>query len=390
MSKISAYTALTSVATDDVLPIVDVHDLTMASTGTTKKITVGNLNAVTGLQYLTGGGTINTATITNAISGGFTGIYLDPRYVWHMGGTVFNGVQNFVVESRMTGSIGFSANIAYNSSGYIDTGSGADGIQVYSSSPSGSGNTQGVIFRNCAFVGSNTNAVMHFGGGQRRCRMEDCFVYNTNASAGAYALVMDTQLSNNNSENNQFTRCDFAGAYAAIGLGINNQTQNTNDTLWTDIATSGGTYGTNITGGGQHTFLNYYDRSNPSSAIINASGGNVLLIGGEDRNTNGPLYRISGGQIVVYDKLLTYSSGAPANGVACVISAGLFCYKGRNKAGGAFQISGTGVVDFSDQSMDAGGGWAVTGSAGTLAVAAAYVTNSGPNVSGWTGTTKTI
>lgn len=43
MSNITAYTALATPQSDDVLPIVDVHDTTMASSGTTKKITIGNL-----------------------------------------------------------------------------------------------------------------------------------------------------------------------------------------------------------------------------------------------------------------------------------------------------------------------------------------------------------
>lgn len=43
MSRITAYAALPSVQMDDVLPVVDVHDLTMALSGTTKKITVSSL-----------------------------------------------------------------------------------------------------------------------------------------------------------------------------------------------------------------------------------------------------------------------------------------------------------------------------------------------------------
>lgn len=45
MSKITAYGALTTPQFDDVLPVVDIHDTTMAPTGTTKKITIGNLTA---------------------------------------------------------------------------------------------------------------------------------------------------------------------------------------------------------------------------------------------------------------------------------------------------------------------------------------------------------
>lgn len=40
MTKIAALTAITSVRTDDLLPVVDVHDTSMAPTGTTKKITL--------------------------------------------------------------------------------------------------------------------------------------------------------------------------------------------------------------------------------------------------------------------------------------------------------------------------------------------------------------
>lgn len=43
MGKITSYTALTSPQPDDVLVIVDVHDQTMAPTGTDKQITVANL-----------------------------------------------------------------------------------------------------------------------------------------------------------------------------------------------------------------------------------------------------------------------------------------------------------------------------------------------------------
>lgn len=43
MTKISGYNPLSVVRPDDLLPIVDVHDTTMASTGTTKNITVSSL-----------------------------------------------------------------------------------------------------------------------------------------------------------------------------------------------------------------------------------------------------------------------------------------------------------------------------------------------------------
>ena len=55
MSKISALAVIVSVQSDDLLPVVDVHDTTMAATGTTKKITLAQL--VTPL-LAAGGGTM--------------------------------------------------------------------------------------------------------------------------------------------------------------------------------------------------------------------------------------------------------------------------------------------------------------------------------------------
>lgn len=80
MSKITAYGSLSSPQSDDVLPVVDVHDTTMAATGTTKKITVGNLvsNArpfilVNGSEGITPSGT----AVTTGNSGGTSGNAFD-------------------------------------------------------------------------------------------------------------------------------------------------------------------------------------------------------------------------------------------------------------------------------------------------------------------------
>jgi hypothetical protein len=68
MTKISAYTSLTSPQGDDVLPVVDVHDTTMASSGTTKKITVANLLNVIIVARPTGVAATDTANINTAIT----------------------------------------------------------------------------------------------------------------------------------------------------------------------------------------------------------------------------------------------------------------------------------------------------------------------------------
>jgi hypothetical protein len=67
-SKISALAALASTQADDVLPIVDVHDTSMAATGTTKKITVAALTAqtVSGFTAFGTGGMLNGLKIGRA------------------------------------------------------------------------------------------------------------------------------------------------------------------------------------------------------------------------------------------------------------------------------------------------------------------------------------
>jgi hypothetical protein len=48
MTRITGYTSLAAARLDDVLPLADIHDLTMAPTGTTKKITIAALLASAG------------------------------------------------------------------------------------------------------------------------------------------------------------------------------------------------------------------------------------------------------------------------------------------------------------------------------------------------------
>src|SRR5580704_8886580 len=75
MSKITGYPALSSVQSDDVLPVVDVHDTSMASSGTTKKISVGALAAAaTGVTVFVPKPTGVTATDTPAVTAAITSL----------------------------------------------------------------------------------------------------------------------------------------------------------------------------------------------------------------------------------------------------------------------------------------------------------------------------
>lgn len=325
-----------------------------------------------GLQFLTGGGTLSTAKITAAQAAGFQGIFLDPRFAWDASGLVINGVQNFIIESRMTGSIGWSGHISYNTGGYIttSTGSPADGIQVYASVPGGP-QTQGIIFRNCVIVGANSSAVVHFGGGQRRCGLVDCLVYNTASTAGAYGVITDTALSNNNSEDMIFSFTGgggIAGAYAAVGIGIADQTQHANDTLWTDLPTAGGTYSVVANNGGNHNFINYYDRSAPTTATVWNHGGALYFRGGEDLNSGtgvAHLLDVSGATTVIENRTLTRGGGT----ADVTISNGQFVCKGKTRGSGIISSSG-GTTDLSDPATST---FTVSGTGGNLFLAGSYL-----------------
>lgn len=336
--------------------------LTMSGGNPTWLPDTASSGGIPGLLYLSGGGTITNTTIANAIASGYTGLFLDPRSVWQMGGCQFTAsTPGFTIESRMFGGIGYGGAIYYNTGGYIGTGSGTDGIQV-----SGQGCT-GVVFKNCVFVGSNTNAVIHFGGGQRRCKIDNCLVYNTSTAAGAYAFITDSQITNTNSEDNQFCFSDFAGGYAAIGIGINDVTQHSNDCQWTDVATWGGTYSVVGSAGSNHLFTNYYDRTplaQTHTATVLCQGSTLAFIGGEDLNPSGGLcYWITSGNLTIISRLIS------AGGVATFQSDGGNTYfRARTRINGPLVING-GVVDFNDTGVVAGSSFVISGSGGTILLA---------------------
>jgi hypothetical protein len=76
VSKITAYTALTTgFSTSDVVPLVDVSDTSMAASGTTKKITLANL------QKAIVNATDTNITIDGAQASGTTGLSTDAGHV---------------------------------------------------------------------------------------------------------------------------------------------------------------------------------------------------------------------------------------------------------------------------------------------------------------------
>ena len=98
MSKLSGYTAITTVHADDELVVVDVHDTSMAATGTTKKMTLSQLpGAGLAVVITTTGSTFSpsvtlaagftTATVTWQVAGGAAYTGTAPAINFGSGGT---------------------------------------------------------------------------------------------------------------------------------------------------------------------------------------------------------------------------------------------------------------------------------------------------------------
>ena len=363
----------------------------------------GGGGGIPGLQYLTGGGAINTATITSAISAGYVGIYLDPLHVWTVASTVvIKDISNFTIESRMQGSIGWVGDGIPPSTGYISVTTASNGIAVYSDGNPGTVPAQGVVLRNLAIVGATTsaasgNAILYLAGGQRKCTVEDCYIENKATAGNSVALQYDAILggasySSSNSENNYFDNCCLVGAWAALLIGDNSFGSGSNDSLWNNLTTSSsGPYSIVANQGAGHTFINYYDRSNPSTAtVLNQGANGLLFIGGEDRNTNGQAHMVTGGTTVLRDRIVTVTSTptsiAVSGGGTMVIGGTAFLVGNQT-----FTITGSNsVLDLSSPTFQFGVSGAtatVSGSSGTV-----YVDTSGrgsgskPTLSSFSGT----
>jgi hypothetical protein len=478
MSRISDYPAMTAPAVSDVVVGVDTSDTTQAASGTTKKLTLDDLatfiQGFTGLQAMkvtsapTTPVAITATTISNAVLAGAVGLYLDPRQVWDMTGLVIApgsfgslpaGISNFRISMGAIGSIGWTGNLSHGP-GYIktDSSTSADGIQIYSD---GTFETQGIVFENCVFAGSNSSAVVHLGGRQRDCLFDRCFIYNTNAvrttvasgsnavdvttftgsstlnvasaasfaSAGnvvvatstvmatvkytgktgttltgcktlggigtlstggtvgqaAFGLVTDTALSDNNSENSDFSLLRVAGGNCAVGIGINDQTQKSNDCLWTGLKTAAGLVSLVAVEGANHQFKNAYDRSSPAFCVVANHGAALIFDGGEAYNpTGGPheLLNTSSAATSYVNRLLT--AGTSTNQI--VNAGGRFRLTGRGVLNGTCAMSASASLGIADP-VSTVNGLTVTGSSGSVYQSAFYVAaNAQANLGGFSGT----
>jgi hypothetical protein len=434
---------------------------------------------VQGVYYLSQADYSDSATITLAdintwqSTDHYVGINLDAREVWVLPDALY-GIQNFTISSSMVASIGFGGDyyVPADPPGYINTGSGTDGIQLYGTD-GGDDATSGIIFRSCVFQGSNSNAVFHNGGGARSCRFYDCTFINNTASTGvcedqdgdeigsitalcydgsvsaftdsgllivatsglsafvsysgidtetgtfleceyvgggpssntvttggaiiqvAYAFITDTQLEDENSEDLYSLNCQYISGSIALGLGIANQSgANDNDSLWENCNTFAGFSGGTVWGGcgiyavagANHTFINYYDRSQPTLATVYNHGAELSFIGGEDDNQSvygvSHLLDDSDSATTLIERAVTPSTDSE---LVAIVSDGTLILKARSTFTTTAQITlSGGTLDLTEQSGEFGN-LTITGSTGNLALAPTYV--HAPPQNSFTGTT---
>src|SRR5258708_37855818 len=87
----------------------------------------------------------------------------------------------------------------------------------------------------------------------------------------------------------------MSGGWAALSIGVFDQTQHCNDTFYEGLVTaSRGPYSIVHNSGGNPAFSNWYDRSNPSIATVwnHGPGGRLNFFFGEQQNTTGASHLI--------------------------------------------------------------------------------------------------
>jgi hypothetical protein len=340
-----------------------------------------------GFLYIAASTGLTQAALTAAITAGYQGIYLSPTVVYNCAGLTFNGVNNFEIRSTMYGYLRGNQPV-----GYINfTNTSGDSIAVYAS------NT--IRFNGVAGIGTTTGSIVHFGGGIHGSGGRDCYWRNESNSAGsgittaAFCFVADTQLQDADNADNDWVNTYIDGAYCAVGVGINDQTHQANDTKMDNLRIAGGVYGVYHLEGGGWTWLNLYDRlvETTCSFYVSATNtGNIAFIGGEPWNNNsGYSLQVGGGYVSIEGRaLITHST--PGSGVG--ISGGFVDFiSGRVSSSGMPLVMTGGVANFAASFI--GTNFTASGSTGTI-----YLTGpsgtltpySAPNMASFTGTVRNV
>lgn len=254
------------------------------------------------LLYVNDPNGLTQTAIDNAVSSGYTGIYLDANVTYTVSSTLKLGnsggtEQPFILRSTMYGGAA-AGDTDTPPANYINlTMTTGDGIHIPD-------NAAKVRLEGVAIVGNTTGACVHINGA-RESGLDNCYVKNTHSGSG-YAVVIDASTGGADAEDNDSSQCYFKG-WRALGIGVSDVTFHSNDCLWTAITTSGVDSGVYHVAGGNHTFIDWYDRSNPTTAAFNQTGGVAVLIGGEDKTTTtgGNAILLSGGQLWIRHRRIT-------------------------------------------------------------------------------------
>ncbi len=201
----------------------------------------------------------------------------------------------------------------------------------------------------------------------------------------AFGLVTDTAIQDFNSENSDFSLLRVAGGNCAVGIGINDQTQKSNDCLWTGLKTAAGLVAMVAVEGANHQFKNYYDRSSPALCTVANHGATLIFDGGEAFNPSGgphELLNTSSAATSYVNRLLT--AGTSTNQI--VNAGGRFRLTGRGVLNGTCAMSASASLGIADP-VSTVSGLTVTGTSGSVYQSGQYVAaNTAANLGGFSGT----
>ena len=285
------------------------------------------------LLYVNDPNGLTQAAIDDAVSSGYTGIYLDANVTYAVTSTLTLGAsggtnQPFILRSTMYGGSRYGSRDVPPAH-YISISGVTDGIHV----PDGATK---VRLEGVAVIGTASGACVHLNGAQES-GLDSCYVKNTTNGSG-YAVVVDASSGGGRPEGNTSSRCFFKG-WRALGIGVSDVTYKPGNSLWNAITTDGVESGVYLADGGNNVFLNWYDRSGPSVAAFNQVGGVAIVIGGEDYNSAvANDIALSGGQLWIERRAITGGGGTVD---VSVTGGDLYLYGVRSNSYNVTQSNGT-------------------------------------------------
>jgi hypothetical protein len=340
-----------------------------------------------GFLYIASPTGFTQTAIVNAVAAGFLGIYLNPTVVYNSAAISVHGIYNFAIQSTMYGYLRNNP-----PTGYINfTNTSGDSFAMYTCNQ--------VQFIGVAMIATTTGSTLHFGGGIHASGGTQCYIQNLSNSAGsgvttaAWGYIIDTQLVNNSSEDNAWSYTYFDGKYGAVAIGLNDGTQQANDSKMDNVRVAGAQYCVYHLEGGGWTWINLYDRVSAGVAcfyVSSTNAGNISFIGGEPwQNSTAFNLSVNGGAVSIEGRMLfTYPSGS--NGLQ-VTGGALDLISGRVSTPNCPLAVSGGTVNFSPNFN--GSNFNITGAGGTVYLcgpAGVLTPYTSPTYGSYTGTVRNV